>query len=66
MKYCICECDPYAFWDISYKQYMEMTPIKRMEYLRSLRLLITKEREQEKREERRRKLALDIWLKKKV
>ncbi len=66
MNYCICECDPYAFWDISYKQYMEMTPIKRMEYLRSLRLLITKEREQEKREGIRRKLALDIWLKKKV
>ena len=66
MNYCICECDPYAFWDISYKQYMEMTPIKRMEYLRSLRLLITKEREHEKREEIRRKLALDIWLKKKV
>tara|TARA_R100000781_G_scaffold68426_1_gene43067 strand:+ start:3615 stop:3815 length:201 start_codon:yes stop_codon:yes gene_type:complete len=66
MNYCICECDPYAFWDISYKQYMEMTPIKRMEYLKSLRLLITKEREQEKRQEIRRKLALDIWLKKKV
>ena len=66
MNYCTCECDPYACWDISYKQYMEMTPIKRMEYLRSLRLLITKEREQEKREEIRRKLALDIWLKKKV
>ena len=45
---------------------MEMTPIKRMEYLKSLRLLITKEREQEKRQEIRRKLALDIWLKKKV
>ena len=66
MNYRICECDPYAFWDISYKQYMEMTPIKRMEYLKSLRLLITKEREQEKRQEIRRKLALDIWLKKKV
>ena len=66
MNYCICECEPYAFWDISYKQYMEMTPIKRMEYLKSLRLLITKEREQEKRQEIRRKLALDIWLKKKV
>ena len=66
MNYCICECNPYAFWDITYKQYMEMTPIKRMQYLRSLRLLIIKEREQEKREEIRRKLALDIWLKKKL
>ena len=66
MNYCICECDPYAFWDISHKQYMEMTPLKRMEYFRSLRLFITEEREQEKREERRRKYALDKWLKKEV
>ena len=43
-----------------------MTPLKRMEYLRSLRLFITEEREQEKREERRRKYALDKWLKKEV
>ena len=50
MSYCTCECDPYFFWDISYQQYMEMSSIKRMAFLRSLRLHLIEQKRKDKSE----------------
>ena len=48
MSYCLCECDPYSFWDISYQQYMEMSSIRRMAFLRSLRLHLIEQKRKDK------------------
>jgi len=63
MTNCYCECDPYAFWRYHWHNYDQMSSIKRMEYLRSLRLKITADREKERKEERYKERLLRKWLK---
>lgn len=65
MRYCFCECDPYAIWRISWDEYYRMTSIKRIEYLRSLRLQLSADKEKEKREERYRENAIKKYYKRK-
>ena len=63
MNYCLCECDPYSFWDISYKEYMEMTPIRRMAFLRSIRLHLIEQKRKDKSERELKEYLFEKWLK---
>ena len=65
MSYCLCKCDPYAFWKYHGHNYDQMSSIKRMEYLRSLRLKITADREKERKEERYKEYQIKKWLQRK-
>ena len=63
MSYCLCECDPYSFWDISYQQYMEMSSIRRMAFLRSLRLHLIEQKRKDKSEKKFKEYLFEKYIK---
>ena len=63
MSYCLCESDPYSFWDISYQQYMEMSSIRRMAFLRSLRLHLIEQKRKDKSEKEFKEYLFEKYIK---
>ena len=63
MNFCSCECNPYEFWDISYKKYMQMSSLQRMSYLRSLRLFVIEQKRKDKSDRRLKEYLFEKFMK---
>jgi hypothetical protein len=61
--YCTCDCDPFGFWDITTYEYLNLTSIERMAFLRSLRLHLIEQKRKDKNDRRLKEHLVNLWIK---